>query len=76
MREKVTALRATLATALRGEFDAARERGVQRLADGLAPYSRFVRAEQQKWSEVRETMSGWRGRAAQLMSAVNAGPSD
>jgi small GTP-binding protein len=75
MREKVTALRAMLATALRGEFDAARERGVQRLADGLAPYSRFVRAEQQKWSDVRGTMAGWRGRAAQLMSAVNAGAS-
>ena len=72
MREKVTALRAMLGTALRGEFDAARDRGVQRLADGLAPYSRFVRAEQQKWSDVRGTMAGWRGRAAQLMNAVNA----
>jgi small GTP-binding protein len=70
MREKVTALRATLATALRGEFDAARERGVQRLADGLAPYSRFVRAEQQKWGDVRATLGAWRGRAAQLMAAV------
>ena len=70
MREKVTALRAMLATALRGEFDAARERGVQRLADGLAPYSRFVRAEQQKWGEVRASLAGWRGRAAQLLSQV------
>jgi small GTP-binding protein len=75
MREKVTALRAMLAAALRGEFNAARDRGVQRLADGLAPYSRFVRAEQQKWSDIRTALAGWRGRAAQLMNAVNSGSS-
>jgi hypothetical protein len=72
MREKVTALRATLATALRSEFDAARERGVQRLADGLAPYSRFVRAEQQKWGGIRAALAEWRGRAARLLAAVGA----
>jgi small GTP-binding protein len=75
MRQKITALREMLATALRGEFDAARARGVQRLADGLAPYSRFVRAEQQKWADVRTALAGWRGRAHQLLTEVDAGSS-
>jgi hypothetical protein len=73
MREKVTTLRGMLANSLRGEFDAARERGVQRLADGLAPYSRFVRAEQQKWGGIRATLAGWRGRATQLLAEIESG---
>jgi small GTP-binding protein len=70
MREKVTALRARLVDALRSEFQAVRERGAQRLADGLAPYSRFVRAEQARWNEVRAALAGWRGRAGCLTAAV------
>ena len=70
MREKVTALRARLGEALRSEFQAAQERGAQRLADGLAPYARFVRAEQERWDNVRATLTAWRGRAANLTTAV------
>ena len=47
----------------------------QRLADGLAPYSRFVRAEEQKWADVRTALAGWRGRASQLLTEVDAGSS-
>jgi small GTP-binding protein len=75
MRQKVTALREMLATALRGEFDAARARGVERLGDGLAPYSRFVRAEEQKWTDLRTALAGWRGRASQLLAEVDGGSS-
>jgi GTP-binding protein EngB required for normal cell division len=56
--EKVTALRAKLAAALRTEFDRAQERSSQRLADALAPYSRFVRAEEQRWHQAQQTLSG------------------
>lgn len=59
-------LRQRLAAALRSEFVAARDRGAQRLADGIGPYSRFVRAEQAKWTEARATVDAWRGRAAAL----------
>jgi small GTP-binding protein len=70
MRGKVTALRASLGEALRSEFQAAQERGAQRLADGLAPYARFVRAEQERWDNVRAMLTAWRGRAANLTTAV------
>jgi small GTP-binding protein len=70
MRDKVTALRARLVAALRTEFQATRERSAQRLADALAPYSRFVRAEHGRWDEVRTTLAGWRDRAARLLGDV------
>ena len=63
-------LRARLGEALRSEFQAAQERGAQRLADGLAPYARFVRAEQERWDNVRAMLTAWRGRAANLTTAV------
>jgi small GTP-binding protein len=70
MREKVTTLRARLVDALKSEFQAAHERGTQRLADGVAPYSRFVRAEQARWTEVKAALATWRERASRLTSAI------
>lgn len=64
LRDKISALRAKLAEALRKEFEGARDRSTLRLADGLAPYSRFVRAEQSRWSELRAALQAWRSRAA------------
>jgi len=48
MRAKVTALRAKLVGALRTEFEREMTRGRQRIEEAIAPYSRFVRAEQAK----------------------------
>jgi small GTP-binding protein len=70
MRAKVTALREKLVDALRTEFQVTQERSAQRLADGLAPYSRFVRAEHARWDEYRTVLSEWRGRARRLLAAV------
>jgi small GTP-binding protein len=64
LRQKVTALRATLVESLRREFEGARDRSTLRLADGLAPYARFVRAEQSRWAGLRDTLQAWRDRAA------------
>jgi len=63
---KVADLRQRLATALRSEFVAARDRSALRLADGMAPYSRFVRAEQAKWADARTALDAWRKRGAAL----------
>ena len=70
MREKVTDLRARLVGALRREFESSQERGAQRLADGIGPYSRFVRAEHARWEAVRTALAAWRSRAARLAAAV------
>ncbi len=66
LEAKVADLRQRLSTALRSEFVTARDRCAQRLADGIAPYSRFVRAEQTKWTEARTALEAWGRRAAAL----------
>jgi small GTP-binding protein len=66
LEAKVADLRRRLATALRSEFVAARDRSAHRLADGVAPYSRFVRAEQAKWSDAQSALDAWRKRGAAL----------
>jgi hypothetical protein len=73
LEAKVADLRQRLTTALRSEFVNARDRSAQRLADGIAPYSRFVRAEQVKWSDARTALEAWRRRGAALPHRVPAG---
>ena len=70
MNAKVTDLRAKLVEALRKEFQTTQERNAQRLADGLAPYARFVRAEHGRWDQVRTALATWRGHAAKLVEDV------
>jgi small GTP-binding protein len=70
--DKITALRQRLAGALRTEFETARDRSAHRLADGIAPYGRFVRAEQARWKDVRSTLDAWRRRADALLSRLSA----
>jgi hypothetical protein len=45
MREKIAAVRARLSTALREQFHTEIQRSADRIREGVAPYSRFVRAE-------------------------------
>ena len=70
LEEKVGNLRHRLASALRGEFEAARDRSAQRLADGIAPYSRFVESEQAKWTGVRDALKGWRMQASAALTTA------
>jgi small GTP-binding protein len=63
MKEKVTALREKLGTALRSEFERATAESSARIARAVEPYSRFVRAEQGLWSDTRTTLGRLRERA-------------
>jgi len=72
MQEKVSQLRARLATALRVEFEHARERGQRRLDEAMAPYSRFVRAERERWTEARNVLASLRDRAATFRDRLAA----
>ena len=72
MQEKVSALRAKLAEALRIEFERAQEQGRTRIEDAVAPYSRFVRAEQQRWTEARATLGSLRDRAGTFRDRLAA----
>jgi small GTP-binding protein len=72
LRTKMVALRERLVTALRAEFERAQDRSAQRLTDAIAPYARFVRAEQTRWNGLRSSLSALRGRISSLAASVQA----
>ena len=63
LKEKMSALRERLATALRTEFDRAQIHSRQRIDDVVAPYSRFVRAEQELWKSACDALGRVRDQA-------------
>jgi hypothetical protein len=70
LAEKLAALRARLTTALRTEFERAQERSAQRVGDVIAPYARFVRAEQRRWSDAQSALVGVDRRVADVLAVV------
>ena len=75
LQEKVGALRIQLATALRTEFERAQELSAHRLTDAVAPYARFVRAEDQRWREAQRTLAALRERTGSFLAQL-AHPAD
>ena len=57
LRQKVADLRETLSRSLRTQFQQEVHRSTERLNEGIAPYSRFVRAEQQALTSVRDALT-------------------
>jgi small GTP-binding protein len=72
LRQKMADLRERLVAALRVEFERAQERSAQRLTDAIAPYARFVRAEQTRWEGLRGALTDLRGRIASLSASIQA----
>ena len=72
LEEKVAALRARLTSALRTEFERAREQSGHRLGDAVAPYARFVHAEERRWREARQTLTRLRERTAAFLAQLTA----
>jgi len=70
LQEKIIALRTQLATALRTEFDRAQEESALRISDAVAPYARFVRAEEQRWRSAHDTLATLRERIANILAQL------
>jgi hypothetical protein len=68
LQEKVTALRERLNEALRGQFEDAQAKSAERIAQAVAPYSRFVRAEHERWSAAHAALVSLRDRASALLA--------
>jgi hypothetical protein len=71
LQDKVAALRARLASALRTEFDRARERSGRQFGDVIAPYARFVSAEERRWTEAQESLNQSREQTTALLSQLH-----
>jgi small GTP-binding protein len=72
LQEKVAALRLRLTAALRDQFETAQEQSHRRLADASAPYARFVRAEEERWSGARRRLADLRTRISALLQDISA----
>jgi small GTP-binding protein len=72
MQDKVSQLRSRLSNALRAEFERARDRGRTRIDNAIAPYSRFVRAERERWSEARTVLTSLRDQTATFRDRLAA----
>jgi len=72
LRQKVRDLRETLSRALRTQFEREVAHSTARLNEGIAPYSRFVRAEQQSLVAVRDTLADVQARFAGLTARIDA----
>jgi small GTP-binding protein len=72
LEEKVAALRARLTSALKAEFDRARAQSHLRLADAVAPYARFVRAEEERWRQAQQVLGDLADRTGAVLARLGA----
>jgi small GTP-binding protein len=72
LRAKISAMRETLSRALREQFERELGRSSERLNEGIAPYSRFVRAEQQSLTSARDELAVLQDEMTMLLGRVNA----
>jgi small GTP-binding protein len=70
MREKISDLRQRLSTSLRTEFEQALAQSGARIGRAVEPYSRFVRAEQERWTDTRTTLTRLRDQARAMREGL------
>jgi small GTP-binding protein len=70
MREKISDLRQRLSTALRSEFERAVTQSSTRIDRAVEPYSRFVRSEQERWTDTRTTLTRLRDQARAMREGL------
>jgi hypothetical protein len=70
LRVKIAELREQLMTALRAQFADELENSLRHLRDGLAPYTRFARAEEKSLKEKRSDLTAIRNKLAALRDDI------
>ncbi len=70
LRERIAALREQLELALARQFEQEMAASMQRLRDAIAPYTRFVRVEQEKLNKLAADLSAARGEVDALRRTV------
>ncbi len=70
LQEKIRGLRTRLTEALRREFERAQERSAERVVAAVAPYSRFVKSEEERWKAASAQLTALRDRTAAFVAAL------
>jgi len=71
MRERIEAMRQQMMDSLTSQFDREVERSVGRVRDAVAPYSRFVRAEQQRLGTAHDELTAARRQLSDLQRRID-----
>ena len=66
MLEKIASVRTRLINALRAQFEKEINRSVQHINEAIAPYTRFIRAESDKWVQTQAILDRLRNEMDQL----------
>jgi len=72
LRAKISALRESLSGALRRQFQSELARSAHRIREGVAPYTRFVRAEGDRLSRAEETFRRLDQEIGRIRAAIQA----
>jgi len=72
MVERVAALRLQLTDALTTQFEKELNRSLQRINEAIAPYTRFVRAEQRKLEEMHTQLTEAQRTQGRLRAEIEA----
>jgi hypothetical protein len=72
LKQKIATLRRELMTTLTAHFDREAERGQQRLAETIAPYTRFVRSESERLAGEHDQLGALTERVAEMTARVEA----
>jgi small GTP-binding protein len=70
MRAKITQMRSRLSEGLRTRFESEISASIGRIREGIAPYSRFIRAEGDKLKATQTTLTGLQSELAVLKDRV------
>jgi hypothetical protein len=70
LRDKISALRQQLITALKTQFEKEMERSLHNINSAIAPYTRFVRAEQSKLLEAQTSLEDIKNELTRLKIAI------
>ena len=71
MREKISVMRDQLVAALSGHFEVEIRRSLKHIEETISPYTRFVRAEQNKNQEAQTTLEEIQNALSRLQGKVN-----
>jgi uncharacterized protein YPO0396 len=72
LREKIETMRQELMGALTGQFDRELEQSLRRIDEAIGPYTRFIRAERQRLTELRGELQSVGDGIARLRARVEA----
>jgi len=72
IRAKISSLSTDLRTALGAQFERAQDVSARRFADAIGPYTRFVRAERERWDSHRSALTALRSRISQLLTRLQS----